>query len=141
MNLTVSEDMQQTAADSARVMVGLREHNFAKTGDRDFRPMRVFLHDDAGELVGGVLCDTYWGWLDVGSIWVDEAHRKSGLGTRLMAAAEEEGRRRGCGHAVLDTFSFQAREFYERLGYRVVGTLDEFPPGHQRFFMAKGLGE
>jgi GNAT superfamily N-acetyltransferase len=56
-----------------------------------------------------------------------------------MAAAEEEARRRGCHHALLDTFDFQARSLYERLGYEVFGTLDDFPRGHQRFFMRKAL--
>jgi ribosomal protein S18 acetylase RimI-like enzyme len=141
LKLTLTEDAQASAADAAQVMIGLRTHNLEKTGDGNFRALRVFAHDDVGELVGGVLCDTYWGWLDVGSIWVNAEHRLSGIGTQLMLAAEEEGQRRGARQAVLDTFSFQARGFYERLGYRVVGTLDEFPPGHQRFFMAKRLAE
>lgn len=65
--------------------------------------------------------------------------RGQGYGTKLMAAAEAEARRRGCRDAYLDTFSFQARPFYERCGYEVFGTLEDFPTGHQRFVMRKSL--
>jgi len=56
-----------------------------------------------------------------------------------MATLEQAARQRGCQYAHLDTFSFQARPFYEDLGYTVFGTLDDYPPGHQRFFMQKAL--
>jgi hypothetical protein len=54
---------------------------------------------------------------------------------------EAEAIRRGCHGAFLDTFSYQARPFYEKLGYEVFGTLEDYPPGHQRFYMRKRLGE
>jgi hypothetical protein len=56
-----------------------------------------------------------------------------------LSAAEDEARRRGAKHAYLDTFSFQAPDFYEQHGYQVFGTLDDFPAGHQRYFMTKEL--
>lgn len=66
-----------------------------------------------------------------------ETLRGSGLGASLMRRAEEEAVRRGCRGAWLDTFSFQARGFYERLGYTVFGTIQDYPPGHRRHFMQK----
>ena len=69
-----------------------------------------------------------------------QALRGQGHATRLMAAAEAYAVEKGCVGVVLDTFSFQARPFYERLGYRVFGQLDDYPPGHTRFYMEKRLG-
>lgn len=79
------------------------------------------------------------GWLRIGTLWVDARLRGQGYGRQLMAAAEAEGRQRGCHSAYLDTFSFQAPAFYERCGYEVFGTLEAFPGGHTRFFMRKSL--
>lgn len=92
-----------------------------------------------GEVVGGAVGRTGWAWLYVGRLWVAKELRGSGLGSRLMAAIESAARERGCVGVWLDTFSFQARPFYESLGYRQFGELRDFPPGHARHFMAKRL--
>jgi GNAT superfamily N-acetyltransferase len=86
-----------------------------------------------------VLAKAGRGWLHVGQLWVHTGLRGRGYGRQLMEAAEAEGRRLGCHSAYLDTFSFQARPFYEGCGYEVFGVLDRFPDEHQRFFMRKGL--
>jgi ribosomal protein S18 acetylase RimI-like enzyme len=72
-------------------------------------------------------------------LWVDERVRRRGLATRLMAAAERYAIAKGCTDAFLETFSFQARPFYERLGYKVFGTLEEYPKGHRQFYLTKRL--
>ena len=71
--------------------------------------------------------------------WLAPGYRRRGLGSRLLRAAEEEARRRGCRMAWLDTYDFQARPFYERHGYAVFGELDGLPNGHRRWFMRKRL--
>lgn len=127
-------------ADVDRVHEGLRRYNeqFTESG---YKPLFVFLRDGEGRLVGGILGDTYWGWLSVNTFWIDERYRGRGYGERMLAAAEEEARRRGCAHVLLDTFSFQARPFYEKIGYRVYGALEDFPAGseHARYYMTKNL--
>ncbi len=92
-----------------------------------------------GEVVGGGVGRTGWGWLYVARLWVANELRGSGLGSRVMATMESAARERGCVGVWLDTFSFQARPFYESLGYRQFGELGDFPPGHSRHFMAKRL--
>jgi GNAT superfamily N-acetyltransferase len=136
----VASDPTAFEQEASRIRAGLREFNDAAAGNPAFRPLRVIARDEARELIGGLLGATYWGWLHVEVLWVAAAQRRHGCGTRLLALAESEAERRGCRDAYLDTFSFQARPLYERLGYRVVGTLDDFPSGHQRYFMAKRLG-
>jgi GNAT superfamily N-acetyltransferase len=90
-------------------------------------------------IVGGLTGATVWGWLEVKLLWVSEHHRGRGYGTRLLRTAEDEARRRGCHHAVLDTVDFQARGFYEALGYRTFASLADFPRGHSRIFFEKTL--
>ena len=88
---------------------------------------------------GGLSGNISYGWLFIDTLWVAEEARSQGQGRGLMLAAEEEAESRGCHRAWLDTFSFQARAFYEKLGYAVFGELEDYPPGHRRFFMRKAL--
>ena len=97
----------------------------------------ILLRDQNGRLLGGLIADTYWGWLDVDDFWLDETARGRGLGGMMLVAAEKEAIARGCRHAKLETFSFQARGFYEKCGYRVVGQLDEYPPAGSFYWMRK----
>jgi GNAT superfamily N-acetyltransferase len=77
--------------------------------------------------------------LYVAKLWIADEHRGGGHGSALMAAAEDHARARGCIGAYLDTFEFQARPFYEKLGYQLFGTLDGYPPGYRQFFLSKSL--
>lgn len=128
-----------TPADEQVVWHGLRQHNEAYVSAAGDSTFAVFLRDMNGVVIGGVLAKAGRGWLHINTLWVDPSVRGQGYGTQLMAATEAEARRRGCHSAYLDTFSFQARPFYERCRYEVFGTLDDFPAGHQRFFMRKAL--
>lgn len=99
----------------------------------------LFLRNRSGQVVGGLLGGWRWGWLYIDKLWVQDSYRKSGGGSRLLQAAEAEAIAGGCTDAVLDTFSFQARGFYERHGYQTYATLEGFPPGHQQLFLHKRL--
>jgi GNAT superfamily N-acetyltransferase len=120
---------------------GLTEHSLPFVKRRGFEPIAAVAHDSDGRLVGGIHGLVNWTWLHVALVWVDEQQRHRGLGSRLLAAFEAAGIERGCKSAHLDTFSYQARPFYERHGYTVFATLDDYPPGEQRFFMRKALVE
>ena len=97
------------------------------------------MRDEGGALVGGVWGYVNWNWLFIGLVWLCDSLRGGGHGRQLMEMLEEKARERGCRYSHLDTFSFQARPFYEALGYEVFATLDDYPPGHQRFFLKKAL--
>jgi GNAT superfamily N-acetyltransferase len=118
---------------------GLTRHALPTTRMPGFQPIAVVARDARAAIVGGIVGTTNWNWLHVSLVWVSESCRRGGLGRRLMAELERAAVARGCTRAHLDTFSFQARPFYERLGYRVFGVLDDYPPGQQRFFMEKSL--
>jgi GNAT superfamily N-acetyltransferase len=116
--------------------------NEDQTGINKYKcPIAILLsHPDTGDIIGGLWGETMFSYLHVDLLFVPETLRYSGIGRQLMTQAEEEATRRGCHGAWLDTFSFQARRFYERLGYAVFGTIEDYPPGHSRFFMKKTLG-
>ena len=139
-DLTFDMPEQSDPADVAFVHNSLRDYNnqFSPHGHR---PLNIFLRDAGGAIVAGLLGDTYYGWLSVNILWVDERRRGQGLGGRLLDMAEGEARQRGCSHVQLDTFTFQARPFYEARGYRVYGELADFPAGteHKRFYLTKRL--
>lgn len=121
------------------ILKGLMTFNQERAGPGDWRPFAVLLRDERQAVVGGLWARTAWKWLFIELLHVPEGQRHAGLGTRLVGLAEDEALRRGCHAAWLDTFSFQARGFYERLGYRVFGTLENYPPGHSRHFLQKTL--
>jgi ribosomal protein S18 acetylase RimI-like enzyme len=102
------------------------------------RPLDLFVRS-SDEIVAGLTSDTYWGWWEILHLWVAEEHRGRGLGRRLMNAAEQVARQRGCRHAYLTTFSFQAPGFYARLGFRVAGQLEGYPPGAVYYWLCKDL--
>jgi GNAT superfamily N-acetyltransferase len=136
---TVSVEPDASPADLLVVQRGLRAFNVANSGEPDERAVNVFLRDAGGQVVGGVVGHIKWKWLYVARLWVDDAHRGQGAGSRLMDAAEQYAREQGATNASLDTFGYQARPFYEKRGYRLFGTLDGFPPGGQQFFLTKSL--
>lgn len=101
------------------------------------RPLSLLLEDAQGSVVGGFYGTTYWQWMEIIALWVAPPLRGRGYARRLVLLAEESAGTRGCHGAFVDTFSFQARGFYEKLGYQVFGSLPQFPAGHERFYLRK----
>ncbi len=92
-----------------------------------------------GDILGGVIGEKYWEWFHLDLLWIQEDLRGKGYGEKLLAAVEEEAKKKGAKHVFLDTFTFQAPGFYQKYGYQVFGELPDFPPGHQRFYFTKEL--
>jgi len=122
-----------------RIVVGIDDYCIAATGLADYFPVAFTLRDEHDELLGGVLGHVWGGWLQVTHLWVAGPFRGLGHGKRLMESAEAYGRRRGAMAAALETYSFQARPFYEALGYELFSVLEGYPPGHAKFFLRKML--
>jgi GNAT superfamily N-acetyltransferase len=118
---------------------GVATYNKQQAGDNKFQRVCFALQTPDEEIVGGVLGEVYFGWLYVDLLWVKDDLRGKGYGYRLMDLLEDEARKLGARNAYLDTFSFQAPDFYKRQGYQVFGALQDFPPGHQRYFLTKKL--
>jgi len=118
---------------------GITDFNIHQAGDDHGKNLCFVLEDNNGEVLGGVIGMTYWNWLYISLMWLPEDLRGLGYGKKLLALAEEEGRKRGAQFACLDTFSFQAPGFYKKFGYQEFGKLEDFPPEHTRYFLKKDL--
>jgi GNAT superfamily N-acetyltransferase len=135
----VQIDDEVMPADEAFVVRGLLAFNEDRLGPANERPVKFVARDSTGVVVGGILGHTRWRWLYIAKLWVDEGARGHGLGRRLMAAAEDLALSRGCTDVSLDTFEYQARPFYEKLGYELFGTLEGYPPGSRQYYLRKRL--
>ena len=117
----------------------LNQYNKERVGEDRHTPLNLIEYDENGNAIGGILGGTYWGWMYIDILWVHENHRKKGIGTKLLLAAEKEALRRGCHHVHLDTMSWQAPEFYKKHGYEVIGILSDIPKGNQKYLFMKAL--
>lgn len=133
--------LSDEAREELRQAIGvpLRQYNEAQVGPSGYRALVISL-TRGGESLGGLWGYTSYGWLYVQLLAVEEAARGQGAGRELLRRAEAEALARGCHGAWLDTHEFQARGFYERLGYEVFGELADYPPGFARYFLRKTLG-
>ena len=134
---------QDTPSTEAQMMVlleGLGRNILKHLGDVDLgRSLRIFLHDQENRTVGGIAADLFGGWAYISLLWVDESIRNQGFGSELLHRLETEAINLGCTNAHLDTYSYEARPFYEKAGYEVFGKLDDYPPGHCKYFLSKTL--
>lgn len=108
--------------------------------ENEAKPLNLFVFDQAGRVCGGLFAETQFLWLKVDIMAVREDLRDQGIGTELMKLAEAEAIQRGCKHAYVDTMEYQAPSFYQRIGYSLVGQLDNWDShGHTKFFLTKDL--
>jgi GNAT superfamily N-acetyltransferase len=119
------------------ILAPLVQFNDSQVGPSQGRPLVITLKADSGEVLGGLWGYTGYSWLFTQLLVVPASLRGNGIGTKLMAMAEQEALNRGCTGAWLDTFEFQARRFYEGIGYSCFGELQDYPPGYSRFFLKK----
>ena len=133
MNISPSEN------EIKYIRQSLDQFNFERVGEDGHTPLNIVEYDADGQIVGGILGGTYWGWMYVDILWVDENHRRKGIGSKLLQKAESEAIRRGCHHVHLDTMSWQAPEFYQKHGYGIIGILPDIPSGNQKYLLMKAL--
>lgn len=96
--------------------------------------------DDNGKIIAGCVARMYcWNVAYIDTLWVDESHRGAGLGMKLLAEIEKTAKDKDCYLIHLDTFDFQAKEFYEKQGYEVFGVLEDCPKAHYRYYLKKTI--
>ena len=118
----------------------LYDYNVEQTGSDDGKWLSIFVRDEAGRIVAGLHGWTWCGACRVQTLWVRQDSRRLGYGRRLLGAAEQEARSRGCDQLLLDTFSFQAPLYYKKLGYEVIGVVEGFPRRpHSEYHLRKTL--
>lgn len=136
-NLRISCEPAASADDITLVKNALYEFNMMRVNDHSPKPINLFVRDESNVIYGGLLANCWGDWVHIDFLWVSEHARHRGFGSRLMETAHGQARDFKCQGAYLETFSFQARPFYERFGYSVVGEVTDYPPGQTYFFMAK----
>ena len=137
-DITVTDELDP--ADVAVITDGLGAYDFSQIGYRDFRRLFVVVRDPCtGKVAGGLYGRSEFGLVYVDWLFLPEDLRRARIGSRVLAIAEEEGRRRGCTRIALTTLSVQAPGFYKKQGYDVAATIDCDPPGLTRYYMIKKL--
>ncbi len=136
VNLDFVDDAQ--SADLAVLNNGLSTHALPITQVPGFNQTAVFARID-NSVVGGAVGLINWNWLYVSTLWVSPDQRNAGLGSRLLNELMQVGNRRGCIDVHLDTFTFQAPGFYEKLGFEQFARLDNYPDGHSRCFYRRKI--
>ncbi|TQI79850.1 acetyltransferase (GNAT) family protein [Serratia fonticola] len=137
MNITITDALQ--AEDSEEISNHLMAYNRKFVGEILNKKIGVFMLDDNGSKVAGLTGSTVGSWLSIDLLWVSESLRGEGVGSKIIKAAEQQALAAGCRFARVDTFSFQARPFYEKMGYQLQMTLHNYPVEHERYFFTKTL--
>lgn len=134
--ISLSEDLEAT---NEVVATGLKAFNRTYLGEYSSEPIAIEVRDDEGVIVGGAVGAIQLGWLFIDMIWLPESHRSQGIGSKVLAAIEQEAVQRGADRAILDTMGYQAEGFYARYGYVECGRVANFASGHDRIYMIKTL--
>ncbi|WP_271408380.1 GNAT family N-acetyltransferase [Pseudomonas sp. Q1-7] len=140
MNTRIELAVNPGEDERAAILRPLRAHNLSRAGDPNAETIALLVHDEhTQEVIGGLYGEIFYRWLFIELLAIPEQSKGQGIGTRLMEMAEDVAREKGCVGIWLDTFDFQAPAFYQKQGYTEFGHLDDFPPGHKRFFFQKRL--
>lgn len=129
-------DLDPTPAEVSLLDEQLGNFNKLQTGRDDFHPLNLVVRSN-GNVIAGLKATTGWDWLYVQILWVDERHRRDGIGSKLIERAEQIAVERGCIGSCLSSYNFQAPEFYEQHGFTTFGQIDDYPVGNKMFFMLK----
>lgn len=117
----------------------ISELNWAHWEVRERLPLAVQIKDADGNIIAGAAARTFGNWLMLNTLWVSESHRGKNMGSDILNAIEDAGRKRGCIHSVLDTLNFQAMPFYQKHGYETQWTQENYPKTGCKYYMVKRL--
>jgi len=126
----------------ATVIDGINSYNLSKVAAlaEVWTPLDYVIKNVHGTVIAGILAGIgYWNGLEIKILWVDTSYRKTGIGSRLLKHVEDLAKEKGATIAMLDTFDFQAEDFYLRNGYQKIGEITDFPEGHRRIYLSKSL--
>lgn len=124
------------------ILDGLNDYNLTRVAASapTWTPLEYVAKDTNGTEIGGILGGIgYWSGLEIKALWVEESHRKKGIGTQILKHVERIAMEKGAELSMLDTFDFQAEQFYLKNGYLPVGEIKNFPKGHRKIYFAKRL--
>ncbi|APH16973.1 acetyltransferase domain protein [Clostridium sporogenes] len=140
-NYIIRESSSEEEADL--IVDRIVEYNLSKVPGKQEVPLLCInrvIEDTNGEIIAGILSKMYcWNCIYIDVLWIKEEYRKDGLGTKLLKELEKIAKEKNCHLIHLDTFDFQAKDFYIKHGYEIFGILDQCPENHKRYFMKKNI--
>ena len=117
----------------------IRSYNRSKRETAESEPLNLYVEDEHGQLLAGLVAETFGNWLEIEYLFVKEGLRGQGIGSQLLQQAESEAKKRNCRFAFVNTYQFQAPAFYQKHGYQEVFTLKDYPYTGQRHYYQKEL--
>lgn len=138
MKISILKDNNPNPNNDQIIQKGIIDFNAYTLGERPDR-FSIYLKDENGTIRGGAVVWVHKESIYVDILWIDESLRGQGYGTKLMQAAEEEARKRGCKYSTVDTYSFQAEDFYLKNGYKIIGEVKNHLFHHTKIFFRKEL--
>ena len=111
----------------------------AAVGVGDEQEFGIFARDDEGRVVAGASGSTWGGCAQVHAVWVDDSLRGRGVARELLAHVDALARQRGCRLVMGITYDVLTAGFYDRLGYRTVGLIENCPAGTTTRWYRKDL--
>ena len=117
----------------------IRSYNRSKREEAESEPLNLYVEDDSGELMAGLVAEIFGNWLEIEYLFVREDLRGQGIGSQLLQQAESEAKKKNCRYAFVNTYQFQAPTFYQKQGYEEVFTLKDYPYTGQRHYYQKEL--
>jgi len=121
------------------ILNNLIQYNLSHIELKEVKPLAIFVNDENSNQIGGISAETHGNWLEISFLWVDENLRGEKVGSKLLKDVEAEALKRGCKYSFVNTFSFQAKDFYLKSGYKEVFTLEEYPLTSKRHYFVKQL--
>jgi len=132
--------LENTESQKSQIIGDLiRSYNRSKREAAESEPLNIYVEDDSGELMAGLVGETFGNWLEIEYLFVKEDIRGQGIGSQLLQQAESEAKKRNCRFAFVNTYQFQAPAFYQKYGYKEVFTLKDYPYTGQRHYYQKDL--
>lgn len=117
----------------------IRSYNRSKRETAESEPLNLYVEDEHGQLLAGLVAETFGNWLEIEYLFVKEGLRGQGIGSQLLQQAESEAKKRNCRFAFVNTYQFQATAFYQKYGYKKVFTMKDYPYTGQRHYYQKDL--
>lgn len=117
----------------------IRAYNQSKREPSKSEPLNIYVEDQQGNLIAGMVAETFGHWLEIEYLYVQEDFRGQGIGSNILNRAEKEARERKCKYSFVNTYQFQAPDFYKKHGYEEVFALKEYPYTGERYYYTKAL--
>ena len=132
--------LENTESQKSQIIGDLiRSYNRSKREVAESEPLNLYVEDEHGEIMAGLVAETFGNWLEIEYLFVKEDLRAQGIGSQLLQRAESEAKKRNCRFAFVNTYQFQAPAFYQMHGYKEVFTLKDYPYTGQRHYYQKDL--